>query len=346
MPYEKEIKTLNVEDAVGTLLAHDITEIIPGQFKGRAFKKGQRIAREDVEHLRNLGKEHLYVLELGEDELHENDAAWELAEALAGQGLSISGEAREGKLELVADDDGLLKVDVQALYEFNLLGQVMCATRHTNSFVRKGAVVAGTRAIPLVIQKKVVHKAISIAKKAGGILHLLTIRKAKVGVVITGNEVYYGRIKDKFRPVIEKKIDEINSILFDVVYAPDKREVIAGHIDHLIHKGADLIVTTGGMSVDPDDITRHAVSDAGATDIVYGSAVLPGAMLMVGYIGDVPVIGVPACGMFHETTIFDLIFPRILAGEHIGRQELAGLGHGGLCLNCQECRYPVCPFGK
>ncbi len=340
------MKTLPVQEAVGTVLAHDITEIIPGQFKGRAFKKGHIITEADIEHLRDLGKEHLYVMEIGGDELHENDAAMKLASALAGEGITVSKDPREGKLELAAAYDGLLKVNVQALYHFNLLGEVMCATRHTNTYVKKGEILAGTRAIPLIIRKKIIEKAVAFCNEAGAVLHVLPLRKARVGVVITGNEVYYGRIKDRFRSVITRKVTEIGSSISDVRYAPDQREVSAGHIRDLVAEGTDLIVTTGGMSVDPDDVTRLAVADAGSGEITYGSAVLPGAMLMVAYIGDVPVIGVPACGMFHDITLFDLIFPRILTGERIGREALAALGHGGLCLNCKTCRFPVCPFGK
>ncbi len=340
------LKTLPVTKAVGTVLAHDITKIVPGHSKGRAFKKGHIVTEEDVEQLRNLGKENLYVMELKEDEMHENDAALMLASALAGRGIEVAGEPKEGKLELKAAYDGLLKVDARALYRFNLLGEVMCATRHNNTMVRKGEPLAGTRAIPLIIGRSLVGRAVEICREAESILHILPVRKARVGVVITGNEVYYGRIKDKFRPVIEKKIDEIGSTIEDVCYTPDDREKIADRLRDLLVNGADLIVTTGGMSVDPDDVTRLAVADAGAEVLTYGSAVLPGAMLMVAYIGEVPVIGVPACGMFHDITLFDLLLPRILAGERIGREELAALGHGGLCLNCEVCRFPVCPFGK
>lgn len=340
------IKTLPVTQAVGSVLAHDITEILPGQFKGRAFRKGHIITEEDVDHLRDLGKEHLYVLELGENQVHEDDAARELARALAGPGVVVTGEPKEGKLELTAGRDGLLRVDVDALQSFNLSGEVMCATRHTHSVVRKGEVIAGTRAIPLVIARSVLDAAVAVCAASGGVLRVVPFRRTRVGVVVTGSEVYYGRIHDKFRPVIERKIKEIGSSIIGVRYAPDKRDVIRGHIRDLMAEGAELIVTTGGMSVDPDDVTRLAAADAGARDITYGSAVLPGAMLMVAYIGDVPVIGVPACGMFHDITLFDLIFPRILTGERIGREALAALGHGGLCLNCRECRFPVCPFGK
>jgi molybdenum cofactor synthesis domain-containing protein len=337
---------LPLQKAVGTVLAHDITEIIPGHFKGRAFKKGHIITQNDVAHLRNLGKEHLFVLQISEVELHENEAALRLASALAGEGVIPAEEPKEGKVELRAARDGLLTVNVEALYRFNLLGDVMCATRHRHTLVKAGELLGGTRTIPLVIPKERIDLAEAICREAGGILHVLPLRVAAVGVVITGNEVYYGRIRDRFRPVVQKKVEEVGSRIVDVRYAPDEREVIARHIRDLMAQGVDLILATGGMSVDPDDVTRLAVADAGAKGMVYGASVLPGAMLMVAYIGEVPVIGVPACGMFHTVTLFDLIFPRLLAGERIGREEIAALGHGGLCLDCAECRFPVCPFGK
>jgi molybdenum cofactor synthesis domain-containing protein len=338
--------TIRVTEAVGTVLAHDITEIRPGEFKGRAFKKGHLIREEDVCHLQRLGKEHLYVLQVAEDEMHENDAAFALAAALMGEGVAIKGEPREGKISIVAERDGLLAIDRDELLAFNMLGEVMCATLHTNTLVKKGQTVAGTRAIPLVIRKSVVDAAVAIGERAGKIIRVREIRKPKVGVVITGNEVYDGRVKDAFAPVITKKTEELGGELVGVYYAPDDKAFIVDRLRELLKAGADLLITTGGMSVDPDDVTRFAIRELGATDITYGSAVLPGAMFLIAYLGDVPIIGIPACGMYAKTTIFDLILPRVLAGDRIGRKEAAALGHGGLCLKCDVCRYPVCPFGK
>jgi molybdenum cofactor synthesis domain-containing protein len=339
-------KAIPVQQAVGTVLAHDITEIRPGEFKGRAFKKGHIIKEEDVCQLQRLGKEHLFVLSIAEDEMHENDAAYALANALKGEGVKIKGEPKEGKIDIIAERDGLLKIDRDSLLEFNMLGDVMCATLHDNTVVKKGQTVAGTRAIPLVVKKNVVQVAVDIGSKGRPIIQVKEIRKPKVGVVITGNEVYHGRIKDAFAPVITRKIEEIGGQLVGVYYAPDDQAVITDRLRELLNTGADLLITTGGMSVDPDDVTRFAIRDLGATDITYGSAVLPGAMFLVAYIGEVPILGIPACGMYAKTTIFDLVLPRVLAGEKIGRRELAALGHGGLCMKCDVCRYPVCPFGK
>ena len=348
-------KTIPVHEAIGTILAHDITEIRPGEFKGRTFKKGHVIREEDICHLQRLGKERLFVLQVAEDEMHENDAASAIAKALMGEGVAINGEPKEGKISIIAGRDGLLKIDRDALMEFNLLGDVMCATLHDNTAVKKGQTLAGTRAIPLVVKKAVVDEAVRIAKQvqssdlkvqSTGIVEVKEMRKPRAGIVITGNEVYHGRIKDAFAPVIAKKIEEVNGELVGVYYAPDDKAFIVDRLRELLNAGADLLITTGGMSVDPDDVTRFAIRELGAVDITYGSSVLPGAMFLVGYLDAVPILGIPACVMYAKTTIFDLILPRILAGETIGRREVAELGHGGLCMKCEVCRYPVCAFGK
>jgi hypothetical protein len=399
----KGVKTLPVTDAVGTVLAHDITEIRPGEFKGRAFKKGHVIREEDVCHLQRLGKENLFVLNIADDEIHEDDAAYALADALMGGGVKIKGEPKEGKIDIVADRDGLLRVNKDALLRFNMLGEVMCATIHSNTLVKKGQTVAATRAIPLILKKQIVEEAVRIAKSSSdqgfevpgepnqqssgpsdpeirefccsGIIEVTEVRKPRVGVIISGSEVYYGKIKDAFAPVIKEKVQSIEGEIIGMYYAPDDQSFIEDRLRELINAGADLLITTGGMSVDPDDVTRFAIRNVGATDITYGSAVLPGAMFLVGYIekgsschgvkwpsvedqeslepsnprtleSSIPVLGIPACGMYASTTVFDLVLPRILAGEKIGRRELAELGHGGLCMKCDPCRYPVCPFGK
>jgi hypothetical protein len=341
------IQVVTIEKAVGYPLAHDITEIRPGEFKGAAFKRGYVLKEEDLEHLRRLGKNHLYILKPENDEMHEDDAAVAIANALCGPGVGWSGEPREGKLALKATIDGLLKVDVAALNRFNAMGEVMCATRHTNSIVHKGVQVAATRAIPLVVQRAIVQQAVAEAQAASlGVLRVLEIKKARAGVMITGNEVFYGRIQDKFEPVIRRKVAELGGEVLDLVFLPDDDDKIAQAARQLVDKGANVLITTGGMSVDPDDRTRFALKKAGAEDMVYGSPVLPGAMFMVTYIQDIPVLGIPACGMYAARTVVDLIYPRVMAGEKITRAEIAALGHGGLCLNCAECTYPHCPFGK
>ncbi len=346
------MKKIPVHESVGTIIAHDITEIRSDEFKGSAFKKGHVVKEEDICHLQRLGKENLYILEVGQDEMHEDEAAWALATALKGEGVEIDGEPREGKINLVAARDGLLKIRKEALLALNMLGEVMCASMHDNTLVRQGQVVAGTRAIPLVIKKSVVVEAVRVAGES--VLSVKSIRKPRAGIVVTGNEVYYGRIKDAFAPVIKDKIAQFGGEVVGLYYAPDDASHIAGRLRELMEAGADLLITTGGMSVDPDDVTRQAIRSVGASDMAYGSAVLPGAMFLSAHVRtghncpsrEVPVLGVPACGMYSKITVLDLVLPRVLAGERIGRRELAELGHGGLCLQCKECRYPVCPFGK
>lgn len=345
-PSTSEQKRVSVEKAVGTVLAHDITEIRPGKFKGVAFKKGHVVGREDVCYLQRLGKEHLFVLDIAEDEMHEDDAAYALANALMGEGVEIKGDPKEGKINIIAGRNGLLKIKKESLLQFNMIGDVMCATLHNNTVVKKGQTVAGTRAIPLIIKKKIVQEAANVGARAGKIIDVKAMRRPKAGVVITGTEIYSGRIKDAFAPVIRNKIKAVGGDIAGIYYAPDDHSFIQARLRDLIEAGADLLITTGGMSVDPDDVTRSAIRKLGATDVTYGSAVLPGAMFLVAYIGEIPVIGIPACGMYAKTTIFDLVLPRILAGEKVGRRDMAELGHGGLCLKCDPCRYPSCPFGK
>lgn len=341
------IQVVKIEDAIGYALAHDITEVRPGEFKGPAFQRGHVLSCRDLDHLRRLGKDHLYIIRPETDEMHEDDAAVAIATALCGQGVGWTQAPREGKITVTASIDGIFKVDVDTLTRFNMLGDVMCASMHSNTVVRKGEEVAATRAIPLLISRQSVQNAVETARQADpGVLQVLPMLHATVGVLITGNEVYHGRIEDKFEPIIRKKVKELKGKVLDVVFLPDDDDQIAAAALKLIDHGADILITTGGMSVDPDDRTRFALTKAGALDMVYGSTVVPGAMFMIAYLKQVPVLGVPACGLYSKRTIFDLIYPRVLAGEKITRRQIAELGHGGMCLRCKSCTYPVCPFGK
>jgi hypothetical protein len=353
MDGQKRFRKVPLAEAVGMVLAHDITEIRPGEVKCRAYARGHIVGPTDMDHLRRLGKEQLFILDIGSDELHEDDAARVMATALMGSGTAAEGAPREGKINILAKTDGLLKVNQEALLRINLLGEVMCATLHDNTLVRQGTVVAGTRAIPLVVGKKVVEAAVAVTEQFGKVVSVKTLRRPRAGVVITGNEVYYGRIRDAFEPVIRKKVEECRGQIVGVRFTPDDESAIRGAMEELLAADADLLIVTGGMSVDPDDVTRFAIGSLGAAGMTYGSAVLPGAMLLVAYLPPanghrepIPVLGIPACGIYHRTTVFDLVLPRVLAGEFIGREELARLGHGGMCLNCPDCRYPLCPFGK
>ncbi|MEW5722149.1 MAG: molybdopterin-binding protein [Thermodesulfobacteriota bacterium] len=340
------LKTIRVEEAVGLDLAHDITEIRPGEFKGPAFKKGHTVCEEDVCRLQKLGKNRLYVLDLAEDEIHENEAAALLAEALSGPGVAWKNEPREGKIGLFAAWDGLLKIETAALAAFNLVDEVMCATLHGNTLVKKGELVAATRAIPLVMKRASIERAAAIARQNGAVVSVRPLRPAQAGLIVTGSEVYHGLVEDRFAPLLTAKIEALGSRVAALDFVPDDEQAVGRTILAHLTRGCDLVLLTGGLSVDPDDVTRHGVRLAGASEIHYGSAALPGAMLLVAYIGLVPLVGVPACGLHHKVTALDLILPRLLTGERIGRRDLAFLGHGGLCRECPDCRFPVCSFGK
>jgi hypothetical protein len=340
------LKKIELKDAVGTKLAHDLTEIRPGEFKGAAFHKGHTVCNEDLCRLQKMGKNHLYVIDLEDDEIHEDQAATILADALAGDGIAWKDEPREGKIKLLAEREGLFTVNTAALAAFNMVDEVMCATLHNHTLVKKGELVAATRAIPLTMQRAPIERAAAIARQNGAVLAVTPIRKSRVGLVITGNEVYHGLIEDRFAPILTEKVAALGSEVASVIFAPDDAVLISKAIRSHLGQGCDLLMLSGGMSVDPDDVTRQGIRSAGATEMHYGASVLPGAMFLVAYVGDVPLLGVPACGLFHRITVLDLVLPRILAGEKIGKAELAFLGHGGLCKDCQECVYPHCPFGK
>lgn len=340
------LKKIPVKNAVGTRLAHDITEIRPGEFKGPAFRKGHEVCDSDICHLQKLGKNHLYLIELADDEIHENQAAAMLAKSLAGEGIQWADNPSEGKITLHAALDGLLTIDTAALAAFNMIDEVMCASLHSHTLVKTDQLVAATRAIPLVMPRAAVERAAAIASHNGGVIAVKALKKARTGLVITGSEVYHGLIQDRFAPTLENKLTVLGSQVAGIAFAPDDEAMIVAAIADHLQNGCDLLLLSGGMSVDPDDVTRKAIQMAGATEIHYGAAALPGAMFLVAYIDDVPLLGVPACGLHHRVTVLDLVLPRILAGERIGKKELAFLGHGGLCKDCPECNYPHCPFGK
>ena len=340
------LKIIPLKDAVGTTLAHDITEIRPGVFKGAAFQKGHQVCDEDICRLQKLGKNHLYVIELEEDEIHENEAAALLADALAGENIAWKNEPREGKIGLVAEIDGLFKVNPATLAAFNMVDEVMCATLHNHTLVKAGELVAATRSIPLVMKRAPIERAASIARENGPVLRITPLRQARVGLLITGNEVYHGLIEDRFVPVLNEKVTALGSEVTALDFVPDNADLVSRAIRSQLGRGCDLLLLTGGMSVDPDDVTRHGIRQAGATEMHYGSAVLPGAMFLVAYLEGTPLLGVPACALHHKVTVLDLVLPRILAGEHVAKAELAFYGHGGLCRDCPECSYPHCPFGK
>jgi len=341
-------KTVPVEQAVGQRALHDMTLIIPGESKGPAFRRGQTITAGDVCRLQRMGRQNLYVEEenqFGPEWVHEDEAALAFGRAIAGEGVSYTESPVEGKVNFNAKLDGLLVVDEKRLEMFNLVPGVMCATRQGFSMVNSGASLAGSRAIPLFLPKSDFNKAMAVLSD-GPLLSVLPLRKARVGILVTGTEVFQGLIKDRFVPIISDKVGKLGSLVVKSLIVPDDRTAIGNGVKELLDAGVDLLVTTAGLSVDPDDVTRQALIDAGTEDMLYGAPILPGAMTLIARIGQAQVIGVPACALYFKTTSLDLFLPRLLAGVEIKRSDLARMGNGAFCLECKTCTFPKCPFGK
>jgi formylmethanofuran dehydrogenase subunit E len=341
------LRVVRAEDAAGARALHDMTCIEPGTSKDAAFVRGQQLDVGDVCRLQRMGRFEVYVEGDGQDDawVHEDDAARVLADALAGAGLDASGEPREGKVVMTASRGGMLRIDQRALEEFNAIPGVMCATRHAFSVVEEGQQVAATRAIPLYLGREVLEDALCVLD-GGPVLDILPLRKLKTGILVTGTEVFQGLIEDRFIPVVSSKVEAYGCPVVATDIVPDDRERIEQAVRDMLAKGAELIVTTAGLSVDPGDVTRRGLADAGVENMRYGTPILPGAMTLLADIGSVEVIGVPACALFFKTTSLDILLPRILAGVSPTRRELARLGHGGMCMQCKRCTYPKCPFGK
>lgn len=339
------MKLINTRNAVGHILCHDLTQIIPGVTKDARFRKGHVVASEDIPVLLSMGKEHLYVWEKAEGMLHEDEAALRLCALCQNEHMHPT-PVKEGKIELVADCDGLFQVDVERLNAINGEDDMMVATRHTNTAVRRGDKLAGTRIIPLVIEEARLRDA-EARTGAGPILSLTPWKLKTCGLITTGSEVATGLIEDSFTPVIVEKLARYGIQVTDHCLPGDDRAAITDAVLEFHTRGVDLVLCTGGMSVDPDDRTPGAIRDTGAEIVSYGAPVLPGAMFLLGYLpGCVPILGLPGCVMYAGATVFDLVLPRIAAGVSISRTDLTALGHGGLCLGCPQCHYPICPFGK
>jgi molybdopterin biosynthesis enzyme len=337
--------SIPIHQAVGRVLAHDVTRIVPGLNKGPAFKKGHIIQEQDIETLLDMGKAHIYVLELADDQIHEDAAAQRIAAAAAGAGVKLSMPS-EGRVNLIAEYSGLLKVDVAGLNRLNAIQNVVFATLHGNHRVDAGQSVAGTRVIPLVVAEQQVVEAETVCHTNPPLIEVRPFQSLRVGMVTTGSEVFQGRIKDQFGPVVEKKFATLGSQIVRQIYVSDDVHNTVEAIQTLMGEGVQMVVLTGGMSVDPDDRTPAAIRAAGVEVVSYGAPTFPGAMFMLAYLGDVPVLGLPGCVMYHRTSIFDLVVPRLLTGERLTRDDIIGLGHGGFCAGCAECRYPLCGFGK
>ena len=346
---EPLLSPVEIDQAVGEIALHDMTRIVPGESKGPEFKAGQTIEAGDLCRLQQMGRASVYVESKNppdpDEWVHENDAVMAFAQKMAGPNVGFQTRPAEGKINFHAAINGLLVIDKQMLRNFNMMPDVMCATRQSNILVDKDRPFAGCRAIPLYISKKYYHRAMACLDN-GPLFEILPLNPARVGILVTGTEVFSGIIEDKFEAVIRSKVENLHCTVVDAAIVPDDPGQIADAIQKMLDQQADLIVTTAGLSVDPDDKTREGLIQAGMKNALYGAPVLPGAMTLVGKIGAATVIGVPACALFHKTTSFDLLLPRILAGQEITRFDLANMAEGAFCLNCNTCTFPKCPFGK
>ncbi|MZP30054.1 molybdopterin-binding protein [Heliobacterium undosum] len=334
-----------VDEALGMVIPHDLTKIVRDEYKGPAFRKGHVIKPEDIPELQKMGKAHIFALELEPGEIHEDDAGLRIAQAAAGKNV-LTGGPKESRVNLTSAVRGLLKVNVAALLALNELEDVVfsCLSNHTP--VEAGELLAATKVIPLVVPEQTVLDAETLCETMGKIIEVVPYQAPKAGIVVTGGEVYHKRIKDAFGPVLREKLQSYGGSVFPVAYAPDEAGAIAEQIDLLADQGAELILVSGGMSVDPDDVTPQGIRLSGAKVEKYGAPVLPGAMFLLAYKGEIPIIGMPACGMYFRITVLDLVLPRLFAGERLRRADIIALSHGGLCRNCPECRYPRCSFGQ
>ncbi len=339
------MKLMRTEDAVGQVLCHDITQIIKGVTKDAVFRKGHVIEEADIPVLLSVGKDHIYIWEYDETKLHENKAADVLCRICMGENMHPTAP-KEGKIELIADCDGVLTVDTGRVNAVNALGDMMIATRHSGFSVQKGDKLAGTRIIPLVIDKACMDEAQAVA----GAIPLVQVHpfvKKRFGLITTGNEVYHGRIEDTFSPVIAEKFGEFGAEMSEHVILPDDNERITAAINRMLDDGLDMVACTGGMSVDPDDKTPLAIKMSRAKIVSYGAPVLPGAMFLLAYAdSNRPVMGLPGCAMYAKRTILDLVLPSLMADVPISADWLSHLGEGGLCLNCNTCTFPQCGFGR
>lgn len=338
------MKLIKTTEAVGQVLCHDMTQIIPGEYKGARFRKGHIVTKEDIPILLSMGKENLYIFEIDENMLHENDAAEILCEICKGENINRS-EVKEGKIELTSAINGLFTVDRKKLLSINSIDEIMIATRKGDTAVQIGDKLAGTRVIPLVIKKDKLNRAKAIMDETP-IMRVLPYTLKTAAIITTGSEVFHGRIEDRFTPVLIEKLSAYGISVTEHLTVGDGIDHITSAVNAV--KGrADMILCTGGMSVDPDDNTPGAIRRSGAKIVTYGAPVLPGAMFLLGYYDDgTPVMGLPGCVMYAKATIFDLVLPRIAAGVKLNKADFVMYGEGGLCLNCEKCTYPHCPFGK
>ncbi len=337
------MEKIRVEDAVGKALCHDLTAMYPG-FKGALFKRGHIIEKEDIPRLLDIGKKTVYVGELAGNLLHEEDCALMLAQLLPVEGCHYEGPS-EGKVVLIADRAGMFRVDTGLLDRINSIGDITIATIPDHYRAEPGARLASMRIVPLFTERKQMEEAKKLCE-GGKLLDLLPYREHTAGVIVTGSEIYNGRIQDRFEPVVRKKLERYPGRIADIRICDDDMDMIINAAKELLGQGADLLIFTGGMSVDPDDLTPGAVRKLGAEIISYGVPAQPGNMTLLAYLGDIPLLGVPGAAIILPTTMFDVLLPQIYTGLRFTKKDLIRLAEGGLCQMCRECHYPNCTFGR
>jgi len=336
---------LSIEKAVGKPLAHDITRIVPGKSKEPAFKRGHILTGDDLPILRDMGKSSVYVFGPDRGYIHEDDAARVVAEAFQRKCFTLEGPS-EGRFNIKAQINGLLKININLLTFINQTETIICSTIHQNTVCFKGMTVAATRIIPVAIEESRFWPIVEEIRDKGPLLRLLPFSRRNVGVVVAGEELSSGRIRDCSLDILSPKVESLGGKIISHQICPDKKEIISRALRQMAKDGCDIIIATGGLSVDADDVTLDGIISSGATLVSYGSPILPGAMFALAYLGDIPILGIPAAIFYHKVTVLDIFLPRAMSGDVITREDIISLGHGGLCLNCPECMYPACPFGK
>ena len=337
------MKKIAIEDAIGMELCHDITEMNDG-FKGVAFRRGHIIQPSDVEHMMRIGKQHIFVWEAHAGEIHEDDCARRMAAMTPVEGAHYT-EPAEGKVLLIADQRGMFRVNRQLLNQINSIGDITICTLPDHYPVEAGARLASMRIVPLVTKEERIIEAEQLCRDTP-LLGLLPYQHKKVGVIITGSEVYHGRIQDKFEPVVRSRMKQYPSEIMGITFCDDDLHMIVDAAQAFLEKGADFLIFTGGMSVDPDDLTPSAIRQLGADIVTYGIPAQPGNMTLVAYLGSIPILGVPGAAIKLPTTIFDVLLPQVFAGERISKEELVNIADGGLCQMCKTCHWPNCSFGR
>lgn len=339
------MKKIPVEESVGQTLCHDMTAIMESGEKCARFRRGHVIEREDIPVLLNMGKSHVFIWEPDADEVHEEDAARAVTEAVCGENVGFSGPS-EGKFQIYSKINGMFSVNSEALKAINTVEDYTIACRPKNIVVQESEKLAGVRIVPLVTKRQNVEQAVQIAKDNAPVFSVKPFLPLKTGIIITGGEIYYGRIKDKFEPVMREKLSKYGARIIGAIKCPDDLTLLSQAIKDFLSQGAELILLTGGMSVDPDDLTPTAIKKSGARLVTQGVPMQPGNMLTIAYLDKTVLIGVPGASLHQKVTSLDVFLPRVFTDETIGREEIAGLGEGGFCMSCDVCRYPTCYFGN